>query len=222
MELLARVRFLRLRSPEEGWPRWTEAHLLERAEEWLAPALDGAASLKALARADIARLLESTLTYEQQDALRRYAPRVLELPSGREAPLRYAEESQGLPEDGGSDSDAEPSPPVLAAKLQEWFGCSTTPLVGPPRAPCPVVLHLLSPAQRPLAITQNLATFWGEPYLQLRAEVRSKYAKHPWPDDPASAEPTRLSKKALLSVESGRASGDAKSKPNKKKGKKRR
>lgn len=72
-----------------------------------------------------------------------------------------------------------------------------TPTVGPPLANQPVILHLLSPAKRPLAITQDLASFWGKPYLDLRAEVRNKYSKHPWPDDPASAMPTRLSTKAL-------------------------
>ena len=103
------------------------------------------------------------------------APERLPVPSGRAVVVDYP-------------AVHEDTPPVVAAKLQEFFGARVTPAVADGREP--VVLHLLSPAGRPLAVTADLPSFWAGPYAQVRAENRGRYPKHPWPEDPAAAEPT--------------------------------
>ncbi|EOD07248.1 hypothetical protein EMIHUDRAFT_62179 [Emiliania huxleyi CCMP1516] len=187
LELIARVRLLRALDPKGGWPVWDEAGLMAGAEDhagWLVPALATATSLKQLAAADLPVLLEQSLPHALQTRLRMEAPARLEVPSGALVQLNY-----------GSGGAA--TPPVLAAKLQEFFGAVDTPTVGPRGAALPVLLHLLTPAGRAAAITADLPSFWAGPYAQVRAELRDKYKRHPWPDDPANAEPTRLSNRAL-------------------------
>ena len=210
LELVARVKMLRALNATAGWPRWDEASLLAAAEDeagWLSPALHGATSLKKLSAANLAQLLEQSLPYELQLSLREAAPTTLAVPSGASVRLSYVREgADPLAADGwggGGDGDgdeaaAEAVAPVLASKLQEWFGAAETPTVGPSRGvTVPVLLHLLTPAGRPCAITSDLASFWAGPYAQVRAELRDKYKRHPWPDDPANAAPTRMTNKAL-------------------------
>ena len=108
--------------------------------------------------------------------------------------MEEEEEEEG---EGGEGTAEEVVAPVLATKLQEWFGATETPCVGPPTNRMPVLLHLLTPAGRPAAITSDLVSFWAGPYAGVRAELRDKYKRHPWPEDPANAAPTKMTNRAL-------------------------
>jgi ATP-dependent helicase HrpB len=214
LELVARVRLMRALEPTRGWPEWSEDALLDGAEDeagWLAPALASATSLKQLQRASVATLLEQSLPYALQTRLRECVPTSMAVPSGGTAKLAYvragcdplAEAGEAAAAEGGGEAGVEAGEmgealaPVLSSKLQEWFGASQTPSVGPPNNRLPVLLHLLSPAGRPIAITADLPSFWANGYPSARAELRDKYKRHPWPEDPAHAAPTRLSNRAL-------------------------
>jgi len=185
---------MRQLEPTADWPRWSEATLLQEAENgWLAPALQTASGLRQLAKADTATLLLQSLPYEMQRRLADGAPTSLMVPSGGVYPLCYVadgedvlaeEEEEEEGEEGGAAARAEDAPaappsargPVLACKLQEWFGASETPTVGPSNGKqVPVLLHLLSPAGRPLAITSDLPSFWAGPYLQVQPPIPLKY-----------------------------------------------
>ena len=222
LELIARVRLMRALDPSAGWPLWSEEALLTDAENgWLALPLQQATSLKQLAAADTAGMLLATLPYEMQARLDECVPRSLVAPSGSTFQLSYVhddenplrrEEDEARDRVAGADDveDGTPPPlpaaprgPVLAAKLQEWFGTCHTPEIGPPGGQLAVVLHLLSPAGRPLAITSDLPSFFAGPYKHVRAEMREKYKKHPWPEDPATAEPTRLTNRAIRQQQQG-------------------
>lgn len=172
----ARVLSLRAWRPEEDWPDLGDDALLAQLGEWLLPHLDGATRRDHLARLDLADLLQQKLDYATQQRLNRLAPTHLEVPTGSRIRLEYQ----------------PPQPPVLAVKLQELFGCATTPTVNEGRTP--VVLHLLSPAQRPLAVTQDLAGFWARGYLDVKKDGKGRYPRHPWPDDPVAAAPSRRAK----------------------------
>ena len=169
-QLQARVRLVRAREPE-AWPDLADAALLDRLEEWLGPYLQRRRRLAALADLDLMAILQSQLDHRQRQDLARRAPERLTVPSGRSQAIDYATD-----------------PPVLAVKLQELFGLTTTPAVDDGRVP--LVLHLLSPAGRPLAVTGDLASFWMSGYPAVRRELRGRYPKHPWPEDPLSAQPT--------------------------------
>jgi ATP-dependent helicase HrpB len=206
LQLIARVHLMRTLEPEGGWPAWDESSLLACASDgWLAPALDAATSLKQLSRVDTALLLEQTLPYELQLRLRKCAPRELQVPSGRSVKLQYVRDgvdplASTAPCEAGVEAADQQTPavaPILAAKLQEFFGASETPTVGPEYNPVPVLLHLLSPAERPVAITSDLPSFWAGSYSQVRSDLRDKYKRHPWPDDPVNAQPTKLTNRAI-------------------------
>ncbi|MCK6058169.1 ATP-dependent helicase HrpB, partial [Micrococcus luteus] len=156
------------------WPDLSDAAL-----PGLDPLVDGlAADLAAgrpLTRLDAEALLRGALPWPEAGRLDELAPERLPVPSGRAVVVDYP-------------AVHEDTPPVVAAKLQEFFGARVTPAVADGREP--VVLHLLSPAGRPLAVTADLPSFWAGPYAQVRAENRGRYPKHPWPEDPAAAEPT--------------------------------
>jgi ATP-dependent helicase HrpB len=176
-QLLGRARLLRGALPEGGWPDLSDAALVETLEVWLAPALSGVKSLAELRRVDLVAALAASLGWERQRELERLAPERLEVPSGSRIRLDYE----------------PPEGPVLAVKLQELFGLADTPRVAGGRVP--VLIHLLSPAGRPLAVTRDLRSFWNEVYPEVKKEMRGRYPKHPWPDDPWSAPPTRRAKK---------------------------
>jgi ATP-dependent helicase HrpB len=122
-----------------------------------------------LMKLDLAQGLSSLLDYPQQQQLDQLAPRTLTIPTGQKVTLDYAVENG----------------PVLAAKLQALFGWTETPTVA--GGTVPVVIHLLSPAQRPLAVTADLASFWKNAYPEVRKDMRGRYPKHPWPEDPFTA-----------------------------------
>jgi len=170
--LQARVLSLRAWEPEGDWPDLGDAALLRDAEQRLGPWLAGVSRLAELGRLDLAEVLRSTLDWEARRWLDVLAPERIPVPSGGLRVLAY--------QPGES--------PVLAVRLQEMFGQRETPRVCQGRIP--VTLHLLSPARRPLQITQDLAGFWDRTYAEVRKEMRARYPKHYWPEDPRQAQPT--------------------------------
>ncbi|MFI7742715.1 ATP-dependent helicase HrpB [Kocuria rhizosphaericola] len=157
----------------DPWPDVAEAALLERLDEWLAPELD---ALAGGARVDLAAPLRRLLPWPGAARLDELAPERLTVASGSRARIDYPA------------ADDPAGRPVVSVKLQECFGWAASPTVAEGRVP--VLFHLLSPAGRPLAVTDDLASFWSGPYAQVRAEMRGRYPKHPWPEDPWTAPAT--------------------------------
>lgn len=176
-DLQARIGSLRAWRGEE-WPAVDDASLLSILDEWLAPWLAGVSRASELKAVDTEQMLRSALDAGQWSTLERLAPAALQVPTGHRIRLQY----------GG---DAEP--PVLAVKLQALFGMSTHPTVND--GAVPVRIHLLSPAGRPLQITQDLASFWQNGYHEVAKDLRGRYPKHPWPDDPLAAEASMHTKR---------------------------
>ncbi len=172
----ARVMSLRAWRPAENWPEVNDAALLSALASWLAPYLDGVTRRTHLAQLDLPGILNAMLEYPQQQALARLAPTHITVPSGHRHALHYK----------------PPEPPALEVKLQEMFGCTDTPTVNDGRVK--VVLHLLSPARRPIAVTQDLAGFWARGYLDVKKDMKGRYPKHPWPDDPLKVAATTRAK----------------------------
>jgi ATP-dependent helicase HrpB len=170
-QLQARVAFLRRHDPQGAWPDMDDDHLVATLDDWLGPWLAGASRLGDVRRLELATILSGRLDREQRQRLDRLAPEHLSVPSGSRKRIDYAAD-----------------PPVLAVKLQEMFGLGDTPRLCGGRVP--VMLHLLSPAQRPVQVTQDLAGFWARGYPEVRKELRGRYPKHPWPDDPKNSIPT--------------------------------
>lgn len=172
--LRERLAFLH-RTVGEPWPEVSDDALLARVEDWLEPELSRARRRGDLGRMRAGECMQRLLPWASGEAARleELAPERIEVPSGSRIRVEY----------GGEQ-------PVLAVKLQELFGLQQTPRV----AGVPVLVHLLSPAGRPAAVTADLASFWRDGYRAVRAELRGRYPKHPWPEVPASAEPTRHTK----------------------------
>ncbi len=175
----ARVSFLR-HLDGEIWPDVGDAALLDTLKTWLAPYLTCPSALKQLSTKQLGQGLASLLTWQQSRLLDSEAPVSWQSPAGVTHPIVYGD-------DGG---------PWLAAKLQEFFGCETTPGVANGRVA--LTLRLLSPAGRPLQITQDLTSFWRNGYAAVRSEMLGRYPRHPWPEDPVHALPTAKSKKQAL------------------------
>jgi ATP-dependent helicase HrpB len=179
--LRARIGALHAWRPELNLPDVADATLLMSMETWLSPYLSGKRRLEALQPAELSEALSAMLDYEQRRALDAHAPEELKVPSGMTRRLEY----------GTRDDDAG-APPVLAVKLQELFGLADTPRVGDGRVA--VMLHLLSPAGRPIQVTQDLAGFWNRTYPEVKKELKGRYPRHPWPDDPWTAAATHRAK----------------------------
>jgi ATP-dependent helicase HrpB len=175
-QLQGRVSLMKRTFPAENWPDLSEARLLSALEEWLRPWLKGIRTREQLATLDLLQPLASRLSREQQRLLMERAPESLPVPSGHRVALDYA------------SGDV----PVLAVKLQEMFGLADTPKIAGGRVK--VLLHLLSPARKPVQVTQDLKGFWNSGYQQVKKELKGRYPKHPWPDDPWKAVPTRQAK----------------------------
>jgi ATP-dependent helicase HrpB len=175
-QLQARMALVSQAFPGDGWPDVSDHELLATLEEWLAPQLSGVRNEQQLARVDCAAALAARLEYRYTRDLLDLAPTHLEVPSGSRIRLDYCAGEL----------------PVLAVKLQELFGLAETPTVA--RGRVAVLLHLLSPAGRPLQVTQDLKGFWDGSYHQVKKEMKGRYPKHPWPDDPWNAAPTRRAK----------------------------
>jgi ATP-dependent helicase HrpB len=171
-EWQARVISLRHWLPAEDWPDVSDAALREALEEWLGPYLDGITRRDHLTRLDLPAILKNILDWESGRRLDELAPTHLEVPSGSRVQLEYVP--------GES--------PLLKVKLQEMFGLADTPRVAGGKVA--VTLHLLSPARRPIQVTQDLRGFWERTYPEVKKELKGRYPRHPWPDDPWSATPT--------------------------------
>lgn len=159
------------------WPEVSDAALLAGLDAWLGPELLRVRRTVDLGRIDVATALRRLLPWPAATRLDELAPERVRVPTGSTAALTY------------SPADAPGEPPVLALKVQEAFGWTASPRLADGRAP--VLLHLLSPAGRPVAVTSDLASFWAQGYPQVRADLRGRYPRHPWPEDPLTATPTR-------------------------------
>ncbi|WP_139537011.1 ATP-dependent helicase HrpB [Klebsiella spallanzanii] len=163
--------------PEEAWPAVDETSLLESLEEWLLPQMVGVHSLRALKALDVRQALQNWLPWSLRQKMDSELPTHYTVPTGSRIAIRYHDEN----------------PPALAVRMQEMFGEATTPMIAQGRVP--LVLELLSPAQRPLQITRDLGAFWQGSYREVQKEMKGRYPKHVWPDDPANTAPTRRTKK---------------------------
>ncbi len=173
-----RVQFLRrVEGANATWPDLSDEILQQTLDEWLGPYLNGITTLDRVQRFDLTQPVHALLTWEQQCDLDRLAPTHLTVPSGSKIRIDY-------------DS---PDLPVLAVRLQEMFGCKATPRVAAGKVP--VMLHLLSPARRPVQVTKDLASFWANTYQEVKKELRGRYPKHSWPDNPLTAPPTAKAKR---------------------------
>ncbi|UOV08869.1 ATP-dependent helicase HrpB [Pseudoxanthomonas sp. F37] len=171
-----RVRCLREWMPELGLPDLSDDALVATLDDWLKPAFAGRTRLDALGEDDLANALKSGLDWSLRQRIDALAPTRITVPSGMERRIEYA----------------HGQPPVLAVKLQELFGLADTPRVADGRVP--VLLHLLSPGGKPLQVTSDLRNFWNSTYAEVKKEMKGRYPKHPWPDDPWSAQATHRAK----------------------------
>jgi len=183
-QLQQRLEFVRQHLGEaaaEAWPSFDDDALLATLPAWLGPHLAGLKSLDQVQRLDLTEPLLACLPggWAQRQELDRLAPAALEVPSGSHITLDYA----------------DPAAPVLAVKLQELFGLTETPTVAGGRVP--LLLHLLSPGGRPAQVTRDLRSFWEKGYFEVRKDLKGRYPRHPWPDEPMKHIPTRLTKKRL-------------------------
>ncbi|MBH0203579.1 MAG: ATP-dependent helicase HrpB, partial [Nitrospira sp.] len=174
----ARVMWLRrIDASQADWPDLSDDVLLQTLEQWLRPYVVNITTLDRVKRLDLTAPLQALLTHEQLRRLDRLAPTHITVPSGSRLPIDYEQAES----------------PVLEVRLQEMFGCKDTPRIADGKIP--LMLHLLSPAKRPVQVTQDLAGFWKRAYFDIRKELRGRYPKHPWPEDPLSAAPTAKAKR---------------------------
>ena len=174
-QLRDRLRFLH--ALDASWPDVSDPALFGSLDAWLGPALGGVKRWEGVQRVDLAAALLALLSWEQRARVDELAPTHCTVPTGSRIAVDYG----------------DPESPVLAVRLQELFGLAETPRVGGGRVP--LTLHLLSPAHRPVQVTRDLAGFWRTSYFDVRKDLRGRYPKHYWPDDPLLAEPTRRAKR---------------------------
>jgi ATP-dependent helicase HrpB len=179
-DLQARIEFLRKAEAgeagagrESDWPAVNDTALSGSLEVWLAPWLEGITRRDHLARLSLNEALRALLPWEQQRKLDELAPTHLEVPTGSRIRIDYLDESA----------------PAVSVRLQEVFGLEQTPRIGNGRVA--ITFKLLSPAQRPVQVTRDLASFWRGAYADVRKDMRGRYPKHYWPENPLEAEPTR-------------------------------
>jgi ATP-dependent helicase HrpB len=169
----AQVMYLRRVLPEDGWPDLSDEALLLNLNEWLTPYLAGITRKAHLERLDMFAVIKGLVPYDLQRQMESLVPSRIEVPSGAHVAIDYE-----------TDGD-----PVIRVRLQEMFGLARTPTIARGRAQ--LRIELLSPAGRPLAVTKSLETFWTNGYPDVRAELRGRYPKHSWPEDPLSAPPVK-------------------------------
>jgi ATP-dependent helicase HrpB len=171
-----RVMFVRAAegaSPDNPWPDLSDDGLKAQRAAWLVPALLDKTSLKSFSAGDLSHALQALLPWSLRARLDKEAPTHFEAPTGTQLAIDY-EAEQG---------------PTIAVRLQELFGLTSHPSIA--RGAIPLVLELLSPAHRPVQVTRDLPGFWRGSYAAVRSDLRGRYPRHPWPEDPASAMPTR-------------------------------
>ena len=171
----ARVELVRTTTGNNDWPNVSDEHLLASMNDWLGSYLEPINLLSHFRKIDLKSILSALLTWKQNQQLNVLAPQRMQVPSGSSYALDYTT-----------------TPPVLAVKLQEMFGCVDTPAVL--NGKVPLTVHLLSPAGRPVQVTQDLAGFWDTSYNEVRKEMKGRYPKHSWPEDPRNAAPTSRTK----------------------------
>ncbi|MEM9584939.1 MAG: ATP-dependent helicase HrpB [Pseudomonadota bacterium] len=164
------ARFLRARGQVFGLA-WSDAELVENLDAWLLPYLSGKKTAQELKSVDVAGALKASLDWETQQKLDQSVPAHITTPLGRKAAVNY-------------EGDA----PEIEVRLQEMFGCTRHPTVGPKQTPLKITL--LSPGQKPVQVTQDLPGFWADSYADVRKDMRGRYPRHPWPEDPTAADPT--------------------------------
>jgi ATP-dependent helicase HrpB len=174
-QLQERLVFMHHHRPDD-WPDASEETLRATLDDWLRPHLYGKRRLSDLDDLNLPQILRGLLDWDQRERLDEWAPTHITVPSGFDRPIDYS----------------DPEAPVLAVRLQELFGWTKTPRIAGGRVP--LTLHLLSPAQRPVQVTQDLAHFWEETYYEVRKDMKGRYPKHYWPDDPLNATPTHTTK----------------------------
>jgi ATP-dependent helicase HrpB len=171
-QLQARLLSLRRWQPEANWPDLSDQALLADFS-WLEPFIDGINRAEQLQHLDLKEILQAPLDWPLRKALDHLAPETVTVPSGSTIRIEYQADG----------------PPVLAVRLQEMFGLAMTPTVCDGRVP--LLLHLLSPARRPIQVTTDLVSFWTNGYPEVKKELKGRYPKHAWPDDPMVAQPLR-------------------------------
>ncbi|MEL6557724.1 MAG: ATP-dependent helicase HrpB [Bacteroidota bacterium] len=173
-----RILSLRKWRPTEKWPNVSTESLLATNKDWLSPYLANIKKPEDLKKLDLQTILKSSLPFDKQEMADRLAPERIEVPTGSKIRLMYR--ADGLP-------------PVLSVRLQEVFGLPETPKIN--EGSIDVLMHLLSPGFKPVQVTSDLKSFWDNTYFEVRKELKRRYAKHAWPDDPWNAEPTRKTKR---------------------------
>lgn len=175
---IARMSSIRKWRPEENWPNFSREHLLATVEDWLSSYLMGVKRKDDFRKLDLYTILFSTLVYERQKQLEKWLPEKISVPSGSQIKIQYQQDG---------------SAPILAVRLQEIFGMLETPIINSGKTK--LIVHLLSPAYRPVQVTQDLHSFWKNTYAEVRKELRMRYPKHSWPEDPYTAVAIRGAKK---------------------------
>lgn len=181
-QLQARLTLARMFDPQGDWPDISDAALLAELEIWLAPYLENVNNLQQLQKLDCSSLIMDRLSWQQQQRLDSLLPTSWPLVTGTRAPISYDIAGRAL----------------LRVRLQEALGMATSPVLA--EGKLKVTMELLSPAQRPLALTADLASFWQGPYVEVKKEMRGRYPKHLWPDDPVNTLPTKFTKKKTLGL----------------------
>jgi ATP-dependent helicase HrpB len=173
-QLQERLCFMHLH--DNRWPDASDAALKASLDDWLAPHVYGMKSRSDLQRLNLYTLLEGIMSWEQRNELNDFVPTHITVPSGSRIPVDYN----------------DPSAPALAVRLQEMFGLGHTPRIAGGKVA--LTLHLLSPAQRPVQVTRDLSSFWRDAYFEVKKDLKGRYPKHYWPDDPLAALPTNRAK----------------------------
>lgn len=178
LQLVNRVQSLRIWNPDQIWPDWSLISLCDSADLWLEPYLTQVKNNEDLKKLNLVEILTSSLSYEKQQELDLLAPKFLSVPTGSKIKIEY--------QDSGES-------PLLSVRLQELFGLVETPKVN--QGKVNLLIELLSPGFKPVQLTQDLKSFWSNGYFEVKKELKRRYPKHEWPEDPLSAEPIRGVKK---------------------------
>lgn len=178
MQLIFRVQSLKKWNPEQNWPDWSVETLCQSSPEWLEPYLENISKNEDFKKLDLSQILLHSLSFEQQQLLESLAPSKIIVPSGSQISLEYKEEGVT---------------PLLSVRLQELFGLLDTPKVN--QGKVAVLIEMLSPGYKPVQLTQDLKSFWANGYFEVKKELKRRYPKHEWPEDPISAEAVRGVKK---------------------------